>query len=359
VSGTAPAGPPAGIRVRGSDSLNSLLSCQPQLLEFTFDQLRTLVVVQETGSANGAAQVLGREQSSVQKQVDMLNRSFQRMCGELLVIKQGRGQPFLFTPTGAAVAAQARDLLAGWQGQVNDARHRIGKTVALGTTEFTLRFVGTAWHRVADEFAAREIELNVVHVRTKDSFARLDAKEIDLLCGGFASQAGADDIPGDYEFLQWRREGLVLLTNLPRRELPVPAVSVDRLPDVPLIVPAAGGVITDFLRRWYGSDFRSRMSIVASIDDIYFGLALMRSKMAYGCMLTSVSIATAAAEGRLPGGPDLRLVELGADFSPMMELVTGTFARRGERAAFSPAHPLNLLWQAFADEVASGNPYAL
>jgi hypothetical protein len=43
----------------------------------------------------------------------------------------------------------------------------------------------------------------------------------------------------------------------------------------------------------------------------------------------------------------------------MMELVTGTFARRGERGAFSPAHPLNLLWQAFADEVASGNPYAL
>jgi hypothetical protein len=107
--------------------------------------------------------------------------------------------------------------------------------------------------RIADEFAAREIELNVMHVRTKDSFARLDAKEIDLLCAGFASEAGADDIPGDYEFLQWRREGLVLLTNLPKRELPVPAVSVDRLPDVPLIVPAAGGVITDFLCRWYGS----------------------------------------------------------------------------------------------------------
>jgi hypothetical protein len=76
-------------------------------------------------------------------------------------------------------------------------------------------------------------------------------------------------------------------------------------------------------------------------------------------MLTSVSIATAAAEGRLPGGPGLRLVELGADFSPTMELVTGTFARRGERAGFSPAYPLNLLWQAFADEVASGNPYVL
>jgi hypothetical protein len=269
------------------------------------------------------------------------------------------GQSISPRPICAAVTAQARILLADWQARVNDARRRIGKTVTLGTTEFTVRFVGTAWQRVAAEFAAREIELNMVHVRTKDSFARLDAKEIDLLCGGFASAAGAGDIPGDYEFLQWRREGLVLLTNLPQRELPVPAVSVDRLPGVPLIVPAAGGVITDFLRRWYGSDFRSRLTIIATIDDIYYGLALMRSKMAYGCMLTSASIARAAVEGRLPGGPGLRTVSLGPDFCPMMELVTGTFARRGERTAFGRSHPLNLLWQAFADEVASGDPYSL
>src|SRR5215471_12040686 len=87
---------------------------------------------------------------------------------------------------------------------------------------------------------------DVQHVRTKDSFARLDAREIDLLCGGFASIADADAIPGDYEFLQWRRDGLVLLTNLPKRELPMPAVSVDRLLGVPLIVPSTGGVIVDF-----------------------------------------------------------------------------------------------------------------
>ncbi|MGH3401559.1 MAG: LysR family transcriptional regulator [Streptosporangiaceae bacterium] len=359
-SAGSPASPyRAGVRVRDTDSLDAVLSCPPLLLEFTFDQLRTLVVVQEAGSANGAARILGREQSSVQKQIDTLNRSFQRMCGELLVIKQGRGEPFLFTPTGTAVARQARILLGGWQAQVNDARHRIGKTVALGTTEFTLRFVGTVWQRVAEEFAARQIDLNMLHVRTKDSFARLDAKEIDLLCGGFASVAGADDIPGGYEFLPWRREGLVLLTNLPKRELPAPAVSVDRLPAVPLIVPAAGGVITDFLRCWFGSDFRSRLTIVATIDDIYYGLALMQSRMAYGCILTSASIAQAAVQGRLPGGPGLRLVNLGPDFDPAMELVTGTFARGGERSAFDPSHPLNLLWQAFANEVASGNPHQL
>jgi hypothetical protein len=231
--------------------------------------------------------------------------------------------------------------------------------VALGTTEFTLRFVGTVWQRVAEEFAAREIELNMVHVRTKDSFARLDAKEIDLLCGGFASVAGADDIPGGYEFLPWRREGLVLLTNLSERELPASAVGLDRLPAVPLVVPATGGVIADFLRCWFGNDFRSRLSIVATIDDIYYGLALMQSRMTYGCILTSASIGQASVQGRLPGGPGLRLVDLAPDFDPAMELVTGTFARRGERSAFDMSHPLNLLWRAFADEVASGNPYQL
>lgn len=62
---------------------------------------------------------------------------------------------------------------------------------------------------------------------------------------------------------------------------------------------------------------------------------------------------------RLPGGPGLRTVGLGLDFTPMMELVTGTFARRGERSAFDVSHPLNLLWRAFADEAASGDPYSL
>jgi DNA-binding transcriptional LysR family regulator len=347
------------VRVSNTNSLNRLLACPPMLLEFTFDQLRTLVVVQEADSANGAARILGREQSSVQKQIDTLNRGFQQMCGELLAIRQGRGQPFRFTPTGTAVAQQARVMLADWQARVNDVRRRIGKTLAIGTTEFTLSFLGRVWQRVCDEFAAREIELNVQHVRTKDSFARLDAREIDLLCGGFASIADGSDVPGDYEFLQWRRDGLVLLTNLPKRELPVPAVSVDRLLSVPLIVPSTKGVIVDFLRSWYGSDFRNRLTIVATIDDIYYGLALMRSKMAYGCMLTSVSIARAAVDGRLPGGSDLRFVELGSDFDPMMELVTGTFARRGERSAFDKSHPLNLLWQAFADEIVSGTPDSL
>jgi hypothetical protein len=56
----------------------------------------------------------------------------------------------------------------------------------------------------------------------------------------------------------------VLLTNLPKRELPVPAVNAGRLPEVPLIVPAPGGVITDFLRRWLNLLWQAFADEVAS-----------------------------------------------------------------------------------------------
>jgi DNA-binding transcriptional LysR family regulator len=329
------------------------MAVAPGLLETTFDQLRTLLMVAETGSALLAARVLGREQSSVQKQLDTLNRCFQQMCGEVLVVKQGRGQPFLFTPTGQQFVALARGTLDDWQASVDKGRRRLGHTITVGTTEFTLDFLSRVWSRVSDDFQEREIELKVLHVRTKDAFTRLDAKEVDLMCGGFASRADGADTSDHYEFLEWQRDRLVLLTNLPRRELPVPEVGVNRLPTVPLIVPAHG-VISDFLKRTYGMEFRNRLTITATIDDIYYGLALLRSGMAYGCMIVSEAIGTAAVEGRLPGGPDFRVVSLADDFNPVLQLVTGVFARKGERAQYEPTHPLNALWRAFGDEIASG-----
>jgi hypothetical protein len=50
--------------------LASLLGAPAEMLDVTLDQLRTLAVVHVTGSAQRAARVLGREQSSVQKQLE-------------------------------------------------------------------------------------------------------------------------------------------------------------------------------------------------------------------------------------------------------------------------------------------------
>ncbi|WP_447002473.1 LysR family transcriptional regulator [Saccharothrix isguenensis] len=329
---------------------DDIMMLGPGLLETTLDQLRTLVLVADTGSAMHAARILNREQSSVQKQLDTLNRSFQQACGELLVVKQGRGKPFLFTPSGQLFADLARITLKGWQSSINDSRRRLGQTITVGTTEFTLDLLSRVWQRVSSDFLSRGTELKVMHVRTKDLYSRLDAKAVDLLCGGFASSREYADVPEQYDFLEWHREGLVLLTNLPRRELAMPEVGVGRLPSVPLLIPS-GGVIVDFLKRWYGMEFRNRMTIAATIDDIYYGLALLRHEMAFGCMIVSESIGRAAIEGRLPGGPNLRIVSFSADFNPMLELVTGVFARKGERERYEPSHPLNVLWDAFDAEI--------
>jgi hypothetical protein len=52
-------------------------------------------------------------------------------------------------------------------------------------------------------------------------------------------------------------------------------------------------------------------------------------------------------EGRLPGGHELRIVQLADDFDPALELVTGVFGRKNERDHYAPDHPLNLLWNEF------------
>jgi hypothetical protein len=139
------------------------------------------------------------------------------------------------------------------------------------------------------------------------------------------------------------------LTNLPRRELAGNSVGREKLPSIPLVIPSSG-VIVHFLSRWYGSGFHNKLTIATTIDDIYYGLALLRSGMTYGCMIVSTAIGRASVEGRLPGGPDFRLVAFADDFDPMLELVTGVFARKGERAQYAPTHPLNLLWGAFDEE---------
>jgi DNA-binding transcriptional LysR family regulator len=54
------------------------------MLDVSLDQLRTLAVVHATGTAQRAARALGREQSSVQKQLDHLNKAAVRLVGEAL-----------------------------------------------------------------------------------------------------------------------------------------------------------------------------------------------------------------------------------------------------------------------------------
>jgi hypothetical protein len=68
-------------------------------------------------------------------------------------------------------------------------------------------------------------------------------------------------------------------------------------------------------------------------------------------MLVTEGIGRAVVERRMAGGAGLRRVGLGTDFEPKLELVTGAFARRGERSRYEKDHPLALLWEALKAEV--------
>jgi DNA-binding transcriptional LysR family regulator len=342
------------LRVPATGAFADLLACPPPLLDVTLDQLRTLLAVREAGSPLPASRMLGREHSSVRKQLDALNRTFQQLCGETLVVRQGRGQDYLFTPTGEAMAQIADGMFASWLAGITEQRRRLGATVTVATTEFTVDFLAQVWPSVAAEFTRREIELNIVHVRTRDFRAQLDAKDVDLVCGSIPAAPGPDPALGAYDVIEWHRENLALITNLPERELPVSAVSQDRLPAIPLLAPAAG-LIADFLRRWYGPGYQSQLRVVAEVDSIYYGLAVLRSGLVHGAMICAQAAAQAAIDGRLPGGSGIRLVPLTTDYDPPLELLAGIFARKGERHLYDATHPLNLLWDAFSAHV-TGTP---
>jgi DNA-binding transcriptional LysR family regulator len=327
------------------------------MLDVTLDQLRTLLALQEAGSPLQAAGMLGREHSSVRKQLDTLNRAFQQACGEVLVIKQGRGQDYLFTPTGEMATSVGRRMFADWLAGITDRRRRLGAVVTVATTEFTVDFLAQIWPQVGGEFTSREIELNIVHVRTRDFWAQLDAKNVDLVCGSIPASPGRDPALDGYDVIEWQREDLALITNVPVRELPADVIDQQRLPDVPLLAPTAG-LVAEFLRRWYGTDFQNRLHIVAEVDSIYYGLALLRSSLVHGALITTLAAAQAAVEGRLPGGPGLRLIRLAPAFSPPLQVLAGIFARKGERTLYQQEHPLNLLWNAFETQARTLTPEA-
>ncbi len=340
-----------------SPSLDELLACPSALLDTTFDQLRTLLVVHETGSALRAARVLGREQSSVQKQLDTLNRNSQALCGEVLTVRQGRGRDFLFTPTGETSVELARRTFTNWLESIHWSRRRLGRMLTVGTTEFTLPIVSRAWDRVSEEFRQREVEFKVAHVRTKDLWTRLETKQVDLICGSIVSTPEGDLRLKDYEVVEYARGRALLLTNLPESELPDAPVETSGLGGVPLVVPPAG-LVADLLATWYGPNFRDRLNVVADIDDVHYGLSLLRSGFVHGCMIVTGSIGRGMAGRDDPDSVPLRAITLRDDLEPKAELMTGAFVRRDDLERYDAGHPLNRLWAAVREDVRTYTPLA-
>jgi hypothetical protein len=178
-------------------------------------------------------------------------------------------------------------------------------------------------NQVAGDFHRRGIDVKMVHVRTRNLLEKLASQDVNLVCGSVLDTEGADRL-AEYDVQEWRRSGLVLVTNLPPSRLPARTMGIRELPTLPLVLPDAG-LITDFVRGRFGDDYRDQLDVVAEIDTAQYGFELLRSGLVHGCMLVTQGIGEAAM---------------------------GVFARRGERAALPAEHPLNLLWTALRDDSA-------
>ncbi|MFI0859297.1 LysR family transcriptional regulator [Streptomyces smyrnaeus] len=335
----------------------------PGLLDITMDQLRTLLAVYEEGTALGAARRLGREQSSIQKQLDTMNRKLGDHCGEPLLRKRGRGERVHFTRTGEELARLAQGTLDGWREGLDTARRRRGRSLRVGSTRYTLGYLLNAVEQVNDRFTREGVELTMAHVRSGTLLEKLRSHELDLVCGSIlvSASAGAAETTAvaeqdarfaGYEVMEWRRGGFCLATNQPDGDLVQGSrsdgrgVGVRSLPRLPLVV-STDGLIPDVLRGWFGPEYRRRMRIAAEIDSAHYGFELLSSRVLYGSMLVTQGIGEAIAEGRLPEAQGLRTLPLVDDVGTSQRVLVGAF-RRSEPENRDPDHPVSLLWEELA-----------
>lgn len=335
-----------------------------ELLSLTFDQLRTLLFVAHEGSPRKAALALGRDQSSVVKQTELLNEAFQKLCGEPLAIKRGRGEDYAFTQTCNEVASLVERLLDDWTAYLERRRREVGQRLVIATTTFTLRILSQLWDEVAVR-VARRTDLEVTQIRTKGFWDSLRDRSVDLVIGAIVIEQNKQPQPVDYDFLEWSREEFCLLTNLSPRAFPGRSIAWDELRRYPLILPEAG-VIIDAIRVWYGDDYQHKLRLAPPILDVHYARELLLTGTVEGFMVSTRTVAT-HLEGNTPTVDSnnvdiqhttraiLRPIDLGAGFQ-QLALVSGLFGRKGERALYESLdklHPLVLFWEVFERHIAA------
>ncbi|MFC2171401.1 hypothetical protein ACFLU6_02065 [Acidobacteriota bacterium] len=330
------------------------------LLRLTLDQLRTIIFIKEKGSPREAAKALGRDQSSVQKQLDALNEYFEDLCGEPLATKRDRGQDYAITGTCVVAAELAEELLTTWANRFDDRRREVGRKFVVATTTFTIRVLGRVWGKFRSEIGAADLQ--VTQIRTKDFWRSLQDGSVDLLVGGLPVECGKMPKKADFDFLEWDRDSLCILTNHDVMDLPNSPITSRELQKYKLILPRSG-VIEEFVRECYGDGYERNLKLEPRIDDVFYGIHILRYNVMRGCMFATNTVAEYAMKfpnlddfygdynGSL-GSNGLRKIELGNGFKNM-EIVCGLFGRKGERSYLEKNkrdHPLAIIWRVFEEE---------
>jgi len=319
-------------------------------LRTTVDQLITLVDLHELSHTHEVAKRRNRDQSSILKQLATLNASFAEECGERLVnAKTGRGKPVQFTETGVQVVELARSFLKKSEDTFEDTRSRLGEKLTAASTTGMLSAVSAVWPKWK-ESTRMGFELQIKQIRTYEVKEYLNGSKADLVFAGKINHPKALTQYEDFEFLEWKRSRVVLLSN----HTNLPSVSVhlkDIVEKKVLMILPDNGIIKEFAEVVFGEDFR-RLTVAARINDLYFGIDLLKHNVYEAAMLVIEEFADSfIREQEGSGNCSFYKYEI-PEISEIT--ISGVVFRRRDSERFSSSHPVNVCWEVFKKEAAEG-----
>jgi DNA-binding transcriptional LysR family regulator len=316
------------------------------LLSLTLDQLSTFSVICEKKSIRHAALAIGRDQSSVEKQLQTMDRNFEQLVNEKLVLKsKQRGAKLHLTRAGTSVCSLAQNILLS----AADAAASLQKlqknyTIRIGLTTLVIPILTQVEDQISKRFARAGAKLTreLRHLRMHELQPHLlQDRTLDFCLGGMMCKPDeAYPIHAGLDFIEWRKEEMVLLSNwkLPSGNISIADLFMARMP---LLLPATGA-INDFMAH-LGRD-PSALNVVETCTDLHFALDLLRLSARDYCTICSehaMKYAKALPDGR-------RIYEYRFKDSQLHTIV-GLFRRRGEEEHLSDIHPVRMFWEVFAE----------
>jgi DNA-binding transcriptional LysR family regulator len=316
------------------------------LLATTFDQLRTFSTVCRMANIRTAARALGRDHSSVRKQLDTLEERFHDVAnGRLLVHATSRGGALHVTDAGRRVQEFADRTLAAlqdaWQELHKSRRDRPLRFGVSGFRTYVGDFLNDTHESLAREFERRGLAFarEVVPITAPgDRPALLDRDDLDFAFG--TSVCRKDERPSfdpALEFAEWSRDELVVLTNIDVGKGPL---NVHQILErrIPMVAPHRG-VIFDLMVAELAEGERDRLQIAEWCDDALVAIDLLHHKLRRAALFCTRTVACFAKSRA--GSEHLRVVPYECDWTHSF----GLLARRTDLAAWGPDHPGRVLWQ--------------
>ena len=333
------------------NDLKKISEIKSEILSTTLDQLRSLCAVFEKNSIREGAKSLNREHASVDKQINALNERFaEYTSGEKLVSKyKDYGSPASFSKSGERVKRLAEEVLWALINTCEDLK-RLNNTIKVAATTFLIPLVCKIWKEWQKNIdPGFRIEIEHVHSQEIPSIL-INNPSIDLCFGGLlANENGPLNDLKNIEFIEYNRDVIGILTNLPEEILMNEPIEIDNFfkKELLVILPKQG-IIKEFVQI-LDIDFEKKVKLLECAQDVFFIAALLQNDIYKACMFCHKNIADWAinsARGLGFGYGNLRFVNL-LQKEPVIEVSAGLFREKGIFENYKKDHPLNLCWNIY------------